>query len=65
MGGDPGCQEAVAAELGFDNGRAAAPADHCVIIRLWYYRARPLTGTAPDRTEQRPLGITAQGAPSR
>ena len=58
--GDPRRPEAMVAELGFDAGRGRAPANHRVGVRLRQHCAGQLIGAAPDRAEQRPLGITAQ-----
>jgi hypothetical protein len=50
----------VIGELGGDAGRAGAPTDHRISVRLRQRRAGELGSAAPDRAEQRPLGIVAQ-----
>jgi hypothetical protein len=57
---DPGCPEALIAELGGDAGPRRATADHRIGVRLRQHRAREFAGAAPDDAEQRPLGIAAQ-----
>ena len=60
IGRDPGCSEAVIAELRSDAGGSGAPADHRIRVRLRQHRARELAGAAADCSEKRPLGIIAQ-----
>jgi hypothetical protein len=57
IGGDPGCPEAVVAELCGDAGRRRAPSDHRIGARLRQHVAGELARAAPDRAEQWSLGI--------
>jgi hypothetical protein len=60
IGGNSRRPETVIAELGCDAGRRRAAADHRIGVRLRQHGAGELASAAPDRAEQRPLGIAAQ-----
>ena len=60
ISGDPRSPETVVAELGGDAGGSRTPTDHCIGVRLWQRPACQLVGAAPDRAEQRLLGIIPQ-----